>query len=304
MKELEEVVAIVLNYNNSLETIECVTNILTNIGEMKIIIVDNNSTDNSLKNLFEQFEHDVRVKIIKSKYNLGYAAGNNLGIKYVIKNLKNVNFFTIMNPDTRILSENLILNLMTEMKQDESLAVIAPLMKYNGKIDYDMSAWNVPSKKELIMRESLLLPTNGKRVLSSSDRGIVKVGAVSGAFFMIRKEAIIDIGFFDERTFLYGEESILGRDLAECGYYEAIYCEDFYVHNHKSYIGKWSLKKRIITRWNKDKYLYESRKVYCHKYFKKKESILLCLVHYSNIILYPFVFLQSVIKRKISKGEI
>ena len=78
---------IVLNWNGKDDTIECIQSLFKiNYSNFDIIIVDNGSTDNSVE-IFKK-EFTKKIHIIETKKNLGYAGGNNFGIKYAIENLK------------------------------------------------------------------------------------------------------------------------------------------------------------------------------------------------------------------------
>ena len=97
--ENKQVGIIVLNYNCFEETITFVKNIQSQRPSfpLKILIVDNNSSDNSYKEFAERFQNDVDVEFIKTKSNLGYGAGNNRGIKY-LKDKYKLDYFIICNP--------------------------------------------------------------------------------------------------------------------------------------------------------------------------------------------------------------
>ena len=101
--ENKQVGIIVLNYNCFEETITFVKNIQSQRPSfpLKILIVDNNSSDNSYKEFAERFQNDVDVEFIKTKSNLGYGAGNNRGIKY-LKDKYKLDYFIICNPDIKI----------------------------------------------------------------------------------------------------------------------------------------------------------------------------------------------------------
>ena len=93
-------IAILVNYNNNLDTSETIYNLLEQILSFyKIIVIDNCSTNNSFKILKEKFKTINDVIIIKSKKNGGFAYGNNFGIKYALENFK-FDYFLVINNDT------------------------------------------------------------------------------------------------------------------------------------------------------------------------------------------------------------
>ena len=75
-----------------------------------------------------------------------------------------------------------------------------------------------------------------RRLAAQNDKvaggGFVYVDAVPGAFFGMRSSFLVDNGYLDESTFLYGEERILGKQVELAGLREALVCDATYVHDH------------------------------------------------------------------------
>ena len=92
---------ILVNYNGYKDTIECV-NSLKKISykNYKIVVVDNASSDNSVEILMEELSNCM---IIESKKNIGFAGGNNLGIKYALNH--NADYIMLLNNDTIVESQ-------------------------------------------------------------------------------------------------------------------------------------------------------------------------------------------------------
>src|SRR5688572_23110023 len=88
---------LILNYKRHQDTKRCLNSLLASNLPLntKIIVLDNSPTNESLKVLKENFP---KIKIIKNKTNLGFAAGNNVGIRYATKH--NATHILILNPDT------------------------------------------------------------------------------------------------------------------------------------------------------------------------------------------------------------
>ena len=84
---------IILNYNAGELLINCIESIVnSNYSNLEIIVVDNNSTDQSHLKCKEKFE---KIKLIENKENFGYCEGNNIGIRKA-----SGEFIIILNPDT------------------------------------------------------------------------------------------------------------------------------------------------------------------------------------------------------------
>jgi hypothetical protein len=116
--ENKSVFIIILNWNNYKDTIECVNSCLKiNYGSFKIIIVDNGSTNESLSELRKAFPS---LEIIETGSNLGFAEGNNIGIRSAIK--QNADHVLLLNNDTVVDPE--ILNAFLAQASNLPLAGI------------------------------------------------------------------------------------------------------------------------------------------------------------------------------------
>ncbi|MEY8213290.1 MAG: glycosyltransferase, partial [Colwellia sp.] len=95
-------VAIVLNWKAPVETLACVESVLSFAPSIDhIVLVDNYSCDNSVS-AFESWlklNKTGCVHLVVSKFNSGYAGGNNLGLKYALDNIPEAKNFWILNND-------------------------------------------------------------------------------------------------------------------------------------------------------------------------------------------------------------
>ena len=90
-----------------------------------------------------------------------------------------------------------------------------------------------------------------------------RVDVVSGAFFAVKAEAFLEVGMFDEGTFLYGEENILAFKLKSKGYISYVLNNHNFLHHHSV-----SISKSIKSTGRKLDLAYESRCLYLDKYLK------------------------------------
>lgn len=229
---------VILNYNDSDTTINMINQIKDYNCLNKILIVDNSSTDNSYK-ILKKYEKN-NIEIIKTKENSGYASGNNVGIKYLEK--YKLDYIIISNPDI-IVDEYCIKSLAKELDKDKSISLIAPVIKQLGS---KIRGWKLPN-----YYNDLITITNTKQRFHASyglykdeyyNSKLSKVDVVSGCFLMIRSDILKSINYFDENTFLYYEENILGYKLKEKGYNSYIDNELSVTHNLSVSVDK-SIKK-------------------------------------------------------------
>ena len=131
---------VILNFNGLDDTLACLDSIKKLIDDgigVETIVVDNFSSDGSQEALSKIED----INFIQNQDNLGYAGGNNVGIKYAIK--RGADAVLILNNDT-IVDQKLILNLVTVLDQGD---VISPKIFYTFRIG---TIWVMPAA---IMRE-------------------------------------------------------------------------------------------------------------------------------------------------------
>lgn len=119
---------VILHYRAVDETIKCVESIKkTQQKSYHIVIVDNNSPDNSGQQLDSLYEGDNHITILHNTINEGFARGNNVGFRYSKYKLK-ADFIILQNNDTQVLQENFQDIVINEYNLS-SFAVLGPLIK-------------------------------------------------------------------------------------------------------------------------------------------------------------------------------
>ena len=247
---------IILNYNDLETTREMIDQIKDYKVINHIIIVDNCSTDNSYKELKKEEKNNI--EIIKTDNNKGYAYGNNYGIKYAINKYK-VDNIIISNPDI-IVTENEIKELLNQLKYN-NVALIAPVINEHGILS---KGWKLPSFKEDLLSNINHFHKYAFKKMEYPEKHyrekISEVEVVKGCFFAIKASVIKDVDYFDEGTFLYYEENILGRKLKSKGYKS-------YVHNKVEVTHNLSISvNKSFNSLKKYKILKQSQRYYEKKY--------------------------------------
>lgn len=232
---------VILNYNSfdmTLKLIENIERIRPDTFSTDIIVVDNNSTNESKSVLEDKSDNGKRYIFIANSSNAGYAAGNNIGIKKAIKN--GANFVLVTNNDIVIENFQSIKNMYNIMMTDASVAVVSPkIMGKNGENDPPLYI-ECPSFIDMTFG---ILNSRKRRFLFQQDQN-AEIYAPRGSFMLLRGETIQEIGFLDESTFLYYEEPILAEKLTRVGK-KAWYCgESVVIHNHGETITSVFKKKK------------------------------------------------------------
>ena len=231
---INDLALIILNYNSADDTITCVRKLIEFEEPYHIIVVDNQSTDNSLMKITTAVGMNKNIDIIQSKSNGGYSAGNNRGIRFA-KEKYNVRYVAILNPDVLIPDINVFTRLLDVLERNERVAVIgASVVNAENEYNPNLSCWNIPSPKDLVLDHFLLNKRKFKsRNFKLIEKAVAQVECVAGCFFIARLESLENVGLLDENVFLYNEENILGIKLKKSGYIETVALDVFYIHNHK-----------------------------------------------------------------------
>lgn len=250
---------IILNYNNYQLTIKSVNNILSFNYDSKIIIIDNGSKNESWDILTQTYKNINNIFLIKNDQNIGYARGNNIGLK-AINNLK---YVVIMNPDIEIPNINVVDVLYQTLENNDDIALITAITEYNGTINNpNECAWVYPTKSQLFLKGTLLgliFKTKNLDInISKNSSNIIYADVLQGCFFMSRYDVLHNINYFDENTFLYFEENILAKKIDKIGMKKAVATKIHINHNH------FEKEKFLNSRTNKafDSDCYHDSKIY------------------------------------------
>ena len=227
---------IVLNYNDYKTT----SKFLEKIKDYKtidhIVVVDNNSSDDSYE-LLLKYKSD-KIHVIKSEKNGGYSYGNNYGIKYAMKEF-NTEYIIISNPDV-FFEEKVVDDMIKMYDKEERVAIVAPTMLINGALKW--TSWRLPKfKDDLISLSDMLKRWLGDKTLYPKEHFNGEysfVDVLPGSLFMIPANVMKKIGFFDEDVFLYCEEKMMSKRLLDRGYKNIILNNITYDHQHSVSIGK------------------------------------------------------------------
>ena len=209
---------VIVNYNVSYFLEQCLRSVYVALGQIdaEVFVVDNNSVDNSVEMLKHQFP---QVKLIVNKENLGFSKANNQAIR-----VSSGEYVLLLNPDTIVESDTFekVLAFMDEHPQCGGLGV----KMVDGKGNFlPESKRSVPLPSVAfykIFGLSAMFKSSkrfGKYHLTYLDENeINKVEVLSGAFMLLRKSVIDEIGLLDEDYFMYGEDIDLSYRIIKAGY--------------------------------------------------------------------------------------
>lgn len=199
--------AIVVNYNAGSLLINCVSSILDQ-GIRRVIVVDNNSSDGSIKQLLNIIGKE-RVKLILNPTNLGFAAACNLGVL-----ASDADRLLFLNPDS-MLTSGALSRMLKVLDSDQSIGMVGGLLSNPDGSEQAGGRRVFPTPKRAFMRAFGLSRLSKKFPSIFSDfllhkeplpAAPVPVEAISGACMLVKREAINDVGMWDAEYFLHCED--------------------------------------------------------------------------------------------------
>ena len=226
MSKLPKVSLVILTWNQlklTLEQLENISELKTNGLKAEAIVVDNGSSDQTPKKLRGYSLPNMSFKLISNKENLGFAGGNNVGIKDVLKS--GVDYVLLLNNDL-ILSEDLLIRLVKAAESDRKIGLLAPKMYFARGFEFHKKKYKAKDLGNVIWYAGGIIDWDN---IYSSHRGVDEVDNgqydkqeetdfVNGACVLIRREVFNEVGFFDEKFFLYWEDADLSLRAKKAGW--------------------------------------------------------------------------------------
>ncbi len=231
---------VILNYKTRGLLKECLKGIKMVQPKLdyEIIVVDNGSNDGTPQMMAEFFPD---IRFIEAGVNLGYAKGNNLGIRQA-----KGQYVMIMNPDI-VVFPGVLERLATVMDSRPDVGVVAPKL-LNPDKSLQFSCYRFPDFWIPIYRRTPLGKLNfAKKKLDEyflkdwDHNSPREVDWLLGGCLLIRKKALEEVGFLDERYFAYFDDVDLCRSMWQKGWKVIYFPEVSVVHFHRreSAEGQW-----------------------------------------------------------------
>lgn len=213
--------------------------------DFEVIVVDNNSRDGSAEMVRHKFP---QVRLIESMQNYGYSKGVNLGLAEA-----NGSYAAIFNPDI-FVSRGALETMVNYLDNHPEAALVGPKL-VNADESLQYSCFCFPKIYTPLLRRTFLGGTaQGRREL---DRYLMKKWAhnesapvdwLLGGALVARVSALAEVGFLDERYFLYFEDTDLARSLRNKNY-KIIYLPSAkMVHLHRRESADMPLMKSLFNR--------------------------------------------------------
>jgi len=199
------IVVIIVAYNAEKYINNCLDSLLIQRWEkFRVLIIDNNSTDTTLE-LIKKHQINKRIIVLRNDENLGFAKANNIAIRYSLKEL-NADHLLLLNQDT-VVQDNLLEQFIYWYNR-ESQAALSPkiLMRKNSKI------WWIGTRffsiGDLLKNPKLSVSYHIDKEQEDNFffEEPLEREAITGCALFLPRKLIEDVGLFDERFFMYGED--------------------------------------------------------------------------------------------------
>lgn len=215
-----ELSIIIVNYNGQLFLKNCfksIKNCLKNVA-YEIIIIDNNSSDDSCNFIKENFKN---VILIESKINLGFGKGNNEAVKRA-----SGKHLLLLNNDTILLND--LSPILSFINKEKNIGAIGINMLNSNK-NYIQAAGNFPNFFNLFWMK-LAFNINSDFKTGNFKQDFYNVDWLTGSFLLMPKFVYDEVGGFDEDYFLYVEDVDLCKRIANKGYKRVFFSRLNYIH--------------------------------------------------------------------------
>lgn len=245
----------------------------------EIIVVDNNSSDQSCSMIRKKFSE---VKLIENKKNIGFSKANNQGVA-----VAEGEFVLILNPDT-VIAENTFEKVLSFADKKENLGAIG-IKFIDGTGNFlPESKRNIPTIK--IANQKIRGNTHKYYANYIDENGIAKVEILTGAFMLMKRKVYLKVGGFDEDYFMFGEDIDLSYKLLNQGFLNYYFGETAMIH----YKGESTVKDLTYL-----KNFYNAMQIFYKKHYKV--NLLSNLV--SKMAVKAMVLLKSNIKQADIKND-
>lgn len=215
------VAIILINWNDYKHTSACLNSLAKLLYKSyKVYVVDNDSRDDSLQKLKNEFQ---KVAFIENDKNLGFTGGNNAGIRQAMAD--GCEHILLLNNDT-IVEPNFLNYLVDQLDNDPSIGAVQPKIMFNKDRTLIWSAGG--SFKPLFT----LAPTIGHAKRDNTKYNTVsEMDWISCCAFMVRSDVLRKIGFEDE-IFFYGcyDDVDLSFRVRKAGY-KLYYCPQSVIYH-------------------------------------------------------------------------
>lgn len=268
---MKKVSFVVINYNSSQYTLNCLDSIFEQTApslSFEVVIVDNNSQFDDYKRLADSIKHN-EIKLVRSRINLGFSGGNMLGVQY-----SNAQYLFFLNNDCEL--KNDVASLLAKFMDSTPDAGICTAQMYNSDGSFEGSFGYFPNLWVKILGPSILRLFSAARYPKAKVKysDPLKVHFVTGAAMFVDFAKFSDISGLDTNYFLYCEEEDIAKNMAKRGFLSYLVPEaEFIHHSGKSTVRNYKIEREF----------YISLMYYLRKHHSYIEYSMLRVVYFFKV---------------------
>lgn len=250
----------------------------------EILVVDNASSDGTVASLQRHFPH---VQFIQSKQNLGFARANNLALQQA-----RGQYILFLNPDT-LVPENCLHNCILHLKQHSTTGAVGVQMIDGNGVFLPESKRSKPSITASFFKLSGLasaFPHSGffnRYALGRLNKhNNCEVDVLAGAFMLIRKSVLENVGGFHEDYFMFGEDIDLCIRIQKAGYRIMYLGKECIIHHKGQSLPRGSAQHTQL--------FYQAMLIYVRNHYRLP------------FLLYPFIHIMrqcTLLRNKFTKSK-
>jgi hypothetical protein len=223
---MTKIFTIILNWNRPDDTLECLKS-LSRINkdgfENEIVIVDNASSDNSINLLKKYVSRDSNYKILINNSNLGFAEGNNIGIRYALEH--KAEYVLVLNNDT-VVEKNMLIELFRSAKKHPQAGAISPKIYFEKGFEFHKDKYQNSELGKIIWYAGGSIDWNN---VYGANRGVDEVDKsqfadteetdfFTGACVLFNSKSLREVGLFDKKYYMYLEDADLSMRMKKQGW--------------------------------------------------------------------------------------
>ncbi len=203
---------IILNYNVRYFLEQCILSVERSLNHLdaEIIVVDNNSPDDSCEMIRAVFPH---ITLIANKDNVGFATANNQAVA-----IAKGEYVCILNPDTAV-TENCFTETIAYAERHPNMGALGTYLMDGTGLYLPESKRNLPTPtialKKMMGKGNA---KNGYYASHVSEKAAGEVAILVGAFMLLKRAVYEEVGGFDEDYFMYGEDIDFSYRIEKAGY--------------------------------------------------------------------------------------
>jgi len=232
---MTKVFIVILNWNRADDTLDCLKSVeklqITNY-KLQIIIVDNASTDDSIKKIKKGIKSTTSTKgiiskIIGNRTNLGFAAGNNVGVKYALD--QGADYIMVLNNDT-VVDKNLLIEFLKALKKYPKAGILSPKIYFAPGFEFHKDRFGKENLGKVLWYaggqidwDNIYGKNRGVDEVDKRQYGKVEeIGFATGTCIFMSRTALEKVGLFDKKYFMYYEDMDLSMRIKKAGF-EVLY---------------------------------------------------------------------------------